>query len=67
MTYNTKNTTFVIAIAAMLMAMLFATGTAFASGGNGVINPVCGIVEPSSIDLGTVSPGAFSTEKKLTL
>ena len=63
MTYKTKNTTYVIALATLLMAMPFAIGSANAvTGGNGVINPTCGIDEPSSFDLGTVSPGVISTE-----
>lgn len=68
MTYNTKNTTYVFVLAAMLMAMPFATVTANAtttSGGN--IDATCGITAPTSIDLGSITAGSTSSEVAVTL
>ncbi len=59
MTYKTKNTVFVFALATLLMVMPLAGSNAFAqTGGNGEINGSCGIEEPSSINLGSVTSGA---------
>lgn len=62
MTYNTKNTTIVFAFAAMLMAAPLAIGNAYAVGGDGVIDAACSIELPTSIDLGTITPGADTGE-----
>ena len=62
MTYNTKNTTIVFAFAAMLMAAPLAIGNAYAVGGDGEIDAACSIELPTSIDLGTITPGADTGE-----
>ena len=67
MTYKIKNTTIVFAFAALLMATPLAISQAHAVGGNGVINPSCGIVEPGSIDLGTITAGSTSSETKIVI
>lgn len=61
MTSKTKNTTIVFAFAALLLVMPLSAGSVYAQvGGSGEINPSCGIVSPSSINLGGVSVGATS-------
>ncbi len=68
MTYKTKNTVVVFAVLTMLMAAPLAIGNVYATtGGNGVINPTCGIVEPANISLGTIIAGSTSTEEKVVI
>ena len=60
MTSKIKNTCFVFAFAALLMAMPLAN-SAFADG-DASLDPTCGVTIPPSIDLGSFSAGADGTE-----
>ena len=61
MTYNIKNMSFVFVFAAMLMAMPFATGTAFAETTTALIAGSCGYNVPSTLAFATITPGTTTT------
>lgn len=56
MTYNTKNTTFVFAFAALMMVMPLTTGIAFAEEMDASLNAACGFTTTSA---GSINFGSF--------